>query len=266
MKTITLVNEKGGVGKTTLALHLAAGLAARNKRVMVMDMDPQGHSTLRLGQQKGGEMYDLLVRNAPFKTMARGIRPEKFGIPGEVLPKGKLWVVPSNTETRNIANMMQDSWALYIKLQEIKSQVDYVIFDTSPTPSLLHGAIYLASDALIIPTECTYSAFDGVVETMNHLKSSSAARVRNGMQALRILGIVPTKYQKITNEHSENLEALQNQFSGMVWEPIANRILWTETESRHLPVWALDPNHDASIEAYGLIDQFEERMYARQSI
>jgi cellulose biosynthesis protein BcsQ len=135
--------------------------------------------------------------------------------------------------------------------------VDVVIFDTSPTPSLLHGAIYLASDALIVPTELTYTSFDGLVETLKRQQQSSKVRANNGMKELAIAGIVPMKFESTTIEHSENYDKLCQQFGKLVWQPVPKRVIWQETESQKLPVWSLDPNHKAAMDAYGLIDQFE---------
>ena len=260
MQVITLVNEKGGVGKTTLAVHLAAGLAARGLRVMVMDADPQAHSTIRLGVAKAPKFYDLLVRHDSFSNCAVGIKPERFGFVGETLPTGKLWVVPGNIETRTVNDNMDDMWTIWTRLQELKGAVDVVIFDTSPTPSLLHGSIYLASDGLLIPTKLTHNSFDGLVGTMQRLERGSKIRQQMGMSNLRIMGIVPIAYEKNTIEHNRNLEALQKQYSETVWNPVTKRIIWQETESRALPVWALEPSSPAAADAFEIIDQMEGQL------
>ena len=110
MKVITLLNEKGGVGKTTLAVHMAMGLAARGAKVLLVDGDPQGHATIRCGLRKSAGLYDLLVRDAEWRNVVVQVKPEKFGMPGEVLPTGRVWMLPSNVETRNIANSISEAY------------------------------------------------------------------------------------------------------------------------------------------------------------
>src|SRR5690242_15083890 len=98
MKIITLLNEKGGVGKTTLAVHIAAGLAARGERVVLVDADAQGHATVMLGMSNEPALHDLLVREASFKDTLRFVAPEVYAPYGE--SKGQLFLLPGDTETR----------------------------------------------------------------------------------------------------------------------------------------------------------------------
>jgi chromosome partitioning protein len=256
MQTITLLNEKGGVGKTTLATHLACGLAARGKRVMLIDTDPQGHATIRMGLPKAPMVYDLLVRNVAFNKTARKINPKQFGFVNEDA-EGKLWVVASNIESRTIAASISDALLVYAKLQQLQDLIDVVIFDASPTPSLLHGAIHLASDALLIPTELSYLSLDSLIETKKHLETSAFLRQNKGIGSLEIMGIVPTKTELHTIEHRDNMQSLRNEFGDLVWDPIPKRTIWREAEPYAKPVWGYDPASDAAFDAYNLIDQCE---------
>src|SRR5438552_3934377 len=113
MKVVTLLNEKGGVGKSTLATHIAAGLAIHGKKVLLVDADPQGHATVMLGLDKDSGLYDLLVRpqKFQFKDVMRFVDPETYSSPTEP-SKGQLFVIPSNIETRNIANNISDAFAI----------------------------------------------------------------------------------------------------------------------------------------------------------
>lgn len=262
MLVITLINEKGGVGKTTIATHIACGLAARGQKVVVLDGDPQGHATIRMGHKKAPALYDLLVRDGEWTNAVRAVKPERFGIPGERLPSGKLWVVPSNVETRNIASSISDADILAMRLDELKDMVDVVIIDTSPTPSLLHGAFYTATDLVIYPTKLTFTSFDGLVESIHRRMAADKARLeRWGLPPIHVAGIVPVEYRSGTVEQQRNLEALKKEFGDLVWNPIPQRTIWTESESTALPVYSLDPNGDAAGDVWELIDRVEEALH-----
>ena len=257
MKVITLLNEKGGVGKTTLATHIAAGLAIRDYRVVLVDADPQGHATVVSGLAKEPGLYNLLVRQDSFKEVLRFIPPEQYQVPGKPVV-GQLFVIPSNVETRNIANSISDAFAVADRFRQLGDAIDYVIFDTSPTPSLLHGSIYLATDAILYPTKCEYLSFDGLVESINHRQAAQAYRDKWNLGDIAVLGIVPTMYRTQTVEHSENLKELKKQFGDLVWPPIMQRTIWTEAATMRQPVFALAPNTKAAAEAWSLVERVEE--------
>lgn len=258
MNTITLLNEKGGVGKTTLATHLAMGLAARDKRVMLIDADPQGHSTIRSGVKKAPGLYDLLVRDANWNDVVKVVRPERYGFIGERLPRGVLYVVPSNVETRNIANSIADAEAFALRLDEISANVDYTIIDTSPTPSLLHGAIYTATDYVVYPTKLTFTSFDGLAESIIRRQAADKARQqRFGMPPIKIAGIAPMEYRKTTLEQQDHLDELRKRFGTLVWEPVPQAVIFNESESRAQPIWSVEPNHAAINIMNNYIDNIE---------
>jgi chromosome partitioning protein len=257
MKIITLLNEKGGVGKTTLATHIAAGLSVKGLRVVLVDADPQGHATVALGLQKEAGLYDLLVRDAAFKSVMRFIPPKSYQI-GSQPVAGQLFVVPSNVETRNIANTISDSFAVSERFHELDDTVDVVIFDTSPTPSLLHGSIYIATDAVLYPTTCEYLSFDGLVESIKHRQAAESHRKQWGLHNINVLGIVPTMYRTKTIEHTENLRQLQSQFGDLVWEPIPQRTIWAEAAAIRRPVFSFAPESKAAEDAWTLVNRVQE--------
>lgn len=264
MKIITLLNEKGGVGKTTLAVHIAAGLAVRGKRVLLIDGDPQGHATVRSGLKKTPGLYDLLVRDAEFTQVTRRISGERFGLVGDRLPDGELLVLPSNVETRGIVNAIDEAERLAIRLDELRDLVDVVLVDTSPTPSLLHGVFYTATDAVIYPTKLTYTSFDGLVESIKRRMAADETRAaRWHLPRIEVLGIVPVEYRRGTNEQDANLAELRGQFGDLVWAPIPQRTIWTESESKALPVWNLRSSDPAAFDAWELLDRVEEGLHVR---
>jgi len=259
MKIITLLNEKGGVGKTTLATHIAAGLAVKGMRVVLVDADPQGHATVALGLQKEPGLYDLLVRDAAFKDVLRFIPPQNYQVPNEPVT-GQLFVIGSNVETRNIANSISDSFAVSERFRELENSVDVIVFDTSPTPSLLHGSIYIATDAVLYPTTCEYLSFDGLVESIKHRQAADVPRNQWGLSKIDVLGIVPTMFRTKTLEHSENLNQLKQQFGSLVWEPIPQRTIWAEAAAIRRPVFSFAPESKASEDAWEMVKRVQEAL------
>jgi len=236
----------------------------RGNRVMLIDGDPQGNATVRMGWKKSPGLYDLVVRDAEFKNVTRMVAPERYGIPGEGMPHGSLYVIPSNVETRNIANSISDADTLAVRLQELKERIDLGVIDTSPTPSLLHGVFYTAADAIIYPTKLTYTSFDGLVESIVRRQKADQIRAeRWGLKPIEVMGIVPMEYRGNTIEQQENLVKLQKEFGKLVWNPIPQRTIWTESEGAALPVYALEPQSDAACDVWELADRVEESLYVK---
>jgi chromosome partitioning protein len=256
MKALTLINEKGGVGKTTIAVHLAAGLAIRGYRVVLADADPQGHATVSLGLKKTPGLYDLLVRGAPFREVLRPVSHECYGVPGYPV-KGQLYVVPSNVETRSIPIQISDAFTVADRFHELDSLVDVVVFDTSPTPSLLHGSIYLATDAIVYPTKCEFLSFDGLVESFAHREMIQATRANWGLGKLEIMGIVPTMFRASTLVHQENLNKLRTKYGDLVWPEISMRTSWAEASTVGQLVYRYAPDSGAARDAWNIVSRVE---------
>lgn len=259
MKIITLLNEKGGVGKTTSATHIAAGLAVRGHRVVLVDTDPQGHATITLGNKKVPGFYDLMVRGADIEDVIRLINPEVYEVPGQKT-EGALFLLPSNIETRNVSNSIDDALAVKWRLGEFDEIADYLIIDTSPTPSLLHGSIYLATDAILYPVTPEYLSFDGFVHSIEHRNRANKRREQEGMKGVYMMGILPTMVRPRTIEHTDNLNELRAQFGNKVWPHITLRTIWGQASRMHKLIWSLVPDSAAAQEAWLMIDRFEEEL------
>lgn len=252
MKVIALANEKGGVGKTTLAVHLAAGLAILGQRVLLVDADGQGHATFALGLKNEPGFYDLLVRDAKWTEVLRVVQPEAYEPPDQKA-KGVLAALPGNVETGLIAQRIDNAFAIHERLEELTNDLDMVIFDTSPTPSLLHGAIYLATDGIIYPTLCETYSLQGLLSTLRNRETFEKQR-RNAIgRPIRMVGIVPTMYRPKTVEHSENFNQLRQRFGTLVWEPMPMRITWSEAAALRRPVFAVFPDSAAAREAWAVV-------------
>lgn len=256
MKTLTLLNEKGGVGKTTLATHIAAGMAIRGKRVILVDADPQGHATVALGLQKEPMLHDLLVRDLPFQSALRRVPPEIYTTP-EQASRGELFVIPSDASARVIPLMTSDVMVVRNRFKELENVIDIVIFDTAPTPSLLHGSIYMATDAIIYPTKCEYLSFDGLVESLKHKDEASRARRHMGMNEVKVGGIIPMMYRAGTQSDDYGIEVLQERFGSLVWPAISLRTVWNQASFARRMLFNFAPDTKAAAEAWHTVDLAE---------
>ena len=254
MKVISLLNEKGGVGKTTLAMHLAAGFAVRGYRTLLIDADAQGNATSGFGLPEEAGFYDLLVRQADWNDVIRVLPAEVYEPPNKPAA-GFLAVLPGNGETQLIAQKIDDAYAIMDRLSELENTIDVVVFDTSPTPSLLHGAIYLATDAILYPTLCETFSLQGLLKTMKHHESFALNRQAQTGKLIQTLGIVPTMYRAKTVEHSENLKELHDRFGDKVWEPLPLRITLSEANTLRRPVFSVAPDSSAAEDAWRTVDR-----------
>lgn len=257
MIVMTFANEKGGVGKTTVATTIAAGMAARGKRVLLVDADAQGHATFNLGLKKEPCFYDLLVREAKWADVLRIIAPERYGIVGSAgsEQKGLLAVLPGNSETSLIASKVDKIGLIAERLDELSAHVDVVIFDTSPTPSLLHGVIYLATDLLIYPTTCEIFSINGLLDTIRNRNTFDKTRQNMFGKEIVFGGIIPTMFQANTVEHSFNHDELRKRYGDLVWQPVAKRITWPEAAAQRVPVYNFEPNSAAAEDAWTLVNR-----------
>lgn len=262
-KVIGILTEKGGVGKTTLAVTLACGLAALGKRVVLIDTGEQGHVCRALGRAKAPGFFELMQRNKAWADTLIPIAPEKFLQPGRRASEGgTLMVVPSDIETRALPLIMRpEQMTLRKRIEQLEGQVDYVVIDTDPAAGLLHLLIYAAVDYMIYPTKVEELSFDGLMEALAHLNGANYTRMGHRLPPVAILGIVPTMYRSVALEHKTNLKYLEDEFGEKVWQPIAERAVWAEAlagASGYVPVYAHAPNSLAAKEAWTFIQRVQQ--------
>ncbi|MGB7337919.1 MAG: ParA family protein [Phototrophicaceae bacterium] len=266
MKVITFLNEKGGVGKTTLAATIGAGLAIMGHRVLMIDADPQGHLTISYGLNKAHALYDLLVRDSEFTEpgIVETIPPDSYALPNGKMPNtGKLFIVRGNRETRLISQAMEgEPFGIRTRMMELSQAdiVDYVIFDTSPTPSTLHAMIYLATDHIIYPTEVTYLSFDGLVASIKNTTGYSDQKKQQGLGEIKLTGIIPTKFRSKTLEHQEKLKSLRKGFGDLVWNPLPMSVVWEEATSRKRSIFRYAYDHPAAADAWKVVRTVKEKV------
>lgn len=256
MKVLTFLCAKGGVGKTTTSYHAAVGLASRGYRVLLIDADGQGHATRMCGYEPAPAFYDLLVRNAAWRDVLQLVDGARC-IPPSDNP-GVLAVLPSNNETMLIPLRISDPYLLGRRLKEIDAVFDVTIIDTSPTPSLLNGAILMASSGIVYPSEMEFFSLKALEESIRDTTTFSEARAAAMLPPVRSVGIVPTMIRANVIEHQENLRMLKERYGDLVWSPLPQRITWPEAVMQRKSVFVYAPGSEASADAWALVDKVEE--------
>lgn len=264
MNVVTLLNEKGGVGKTTLATHLAAGLALRGYRVVMVDSDPQGNATAALGLDKAPGFYDLCVRDANWRDVLHPIHPDVYS-PPDASAAGQLFAVPSNNESRNIANSMRSRAIIRRRFGELDKVMHFIVVDTSPTPSLLNESVLLATDDVLIPTDTeAFSALEGVPDSIAHATATREATLEVGINAANLLGIIPNKFQAKTIGHREVLEHMRREYGELVWEPLKRSVVFSDAQLMQQFLFGFAPRAGVTQQIWNIVHRVEHSARQRQ--
>jgi chromosome partitioning protein len=262
MQTITLLNEKGGVGKTTLSVNIASDLAARGYRVVLIDTDKQAHATISLGLPKMSGLYDLLVKENEWRDVLLAPAPQHWL--GREETDGALWVLPSNVETVAIPQIVSEIDVLRDRISELEEVVDFVVIDTPPTGSMLQAAIIYASDAILIPTELEYLSMDGLAETAARLKKERKRRA-DSTYPLEFLGVQPTMFDARRTSHKYGLDQI-TEFFGAAWvhPALSHLTAWTDAsiQRQAIRVYAQEDRdaRRAAQQFIPLIDHIERKL------
>ncbi len=246
-KTISLVNQKGGVGKTTTSINLSASLAVLGKKVLLIDLDPQGNTTTGVGINKADidkSIYDVLIGNCKIKEAMIKTKYKK------------LYVIPA---TINLAGLdielleksqhepgYQKGNQLKNNIDEIKDDFDYIIIDCPPSLGLITTNALTASNSVIIPVQCEFFALEGIMQLLNTIML--AQKTLN--PDLQIEGVLLTMLDSRTNLGFEVVDDIRKFFKEKVYNTIIPRLIrLTEAPSHGEPIIAYDPKSRGS-EAY----------------
>jgi chromosome partitioning protein len=238
-RVYTLVNQKGGVGKTTTAINLGACLAGFGQRVLIVDIDPQANATSSIGVDKHtvkGGAYELLLGGAP--------------APALVLhnPRLKLSILPSSPSLAGaeveLVNELGREAKLRQALEPLLDRYDYLLVDCPPSLGLLTvNGLVAARDGVLIPVQCEYLALEGLGELTHTIQRVRSALFSN----LKVRGVVLTMFDGRTHLSSDVVAEVQKYFKDQVFETIIPRsVRLAEAPSYGLPVLAYAPASNAA--------------------
>ncbi len=238
-RIIAIVNQKGGVGKTTTTVNLTAALVAQGKRVLLCDFDPQANSTSGMGLDKNTaspNIYTILIDG---DDPHRGVCPTKYG---DVLPSNKA-LAGAGIE---MIGLPEREFLLKKTLNALAPNYDYIFIDCPPSMELLTVNALTAAEAVIIPVQCEYFALEGLSDLLSTIRL-----IRRGLNTtLRIEGLVLTMFDGRTNLSLQVAEEVKRHFPGQVYATVIPRnVRLSEAPSRGLPIQAYDP-YSRGAEAY----------------
>jgi chromosome partitioning protein len=248
-KIVALANQKGGVGKTTTAINLGASVAACERRVLLVDLDPQANATSGIGVTEADpSMYDVLIENMPLKEI---IRPTE--IPTLFLAPSSVDLVGAEVELRDAIGR-----EYYLKrvLEPIAADYDYILIDSPPSLGLLTVNGLTAANSVLVPLQAEYFALEGVTQLL-----ATIDRVKSAVNpSLDVEGIVLTMYDERINLARQVAEEVRNHFGEKVYKTVIPRnVRLSEAPSFGKPIILYDIRSRGSEAYVSLAREFIQR-------
>lgn len=230
-KIISIANQKGGVGKTTTSVSLSAILAKKGKKILMIDMDPQGNGTSGLGIDKNVKfsVYDVIIDDVEIENTIKKTEIEN------------LYVCPSNINLAGaeveLVDMEEREQRLKSKLDKIKEKYDYIIIDCPPSLGLVTLNAFTASDSVLIPVQCEYYALEGLGQLINTINLVK----KHLNKSLYIEGALLTMYDARTNLSNQVVKEVKRYFEDKVYKVVIPRnVKLSEAPSYGMPITLYD--------------------------
>jgi chromosome partitioning protein len=252
-RVIAFANQKGGVAKTTTTLNLGVALMEKGKRVLAVDLDPQGNLTMSQGwnpDEIERSLFDVLVHKLPIT---------------EIVRQGEIDVAVSSIDLAGaelaLSSMIGRERALDKALLPVREEYDYILIDTPPSLGLLTINALVASDGVIVPVQCEYLSLRGLVQLENTL-----TMIRENLNPkVAIQGILPTMYDKRLLHSKEAVEILRENFGDLVLNTkIRKTVRYAEAPVKGQSVLKYDPNGEAASMYRDLAKEVLDGASARQ--
>ena len=253
MQIISIINQKGGVGKTTTVINLASGLSQLNKRILVIDLDPQGNATTGLGlsnmENSGDTIYGVLNGSKEINKVIKKTKFENLDIITSNVDLSGLEV--ETAEDGNRAFILKTKLTAY--LNNSRDLYDYVLIDCPPSLSLLTVMALVSSSSLLVPLQTEFFALEGLTQLMKTIE-----RIKVSLNPdLKIRGILLTMYDKRNKLSSQVEKEARDYFSDKVYSTVIPRnVRLSEAPSHGIPVLIYDKTCPGSKSYFNFTDEF----------
>ncbi len=258
-RVICIANQKGGVGKTTTSVNLSAALASKGRKVLLIDLDPQGNASSGLGLKKfeyqDANIYHVLIGE---KTLSEVIRPTNMST---------LMIAPANPDLVGaeieLVDTQKREYRLKDALRLLDSHFDYVLIDCPPSLGLLTLNALTAANTFIVPLQCEYYALEGLSQLLN-----TAGLVKKNINPeLRIEGIVLTMFDTRNNLSHQVVSEIQTHFGDKVFGSVIPRnVRLSEAPSHGQPIIEYDQKSIGAVKYLELAEELDQKIYGQRAV